>query len=252
MNVLITGAAGRVGRAVRKALAGHHTLRLFDPVPIEHPEGEFIQGSVTDRETVRKAIQGMQGVVHLAFGKDSDAPPSTPEEWSVDVNLKGTYNMLLASRDEGVRRFIYASTMSIYDGNWPKEGEVFDETVPPVPRGHYSLTKYLGEEMVRCFANAEGLSSVCLRLTGVAAPEVWEHVKAEPGDHYGTTHSEDVGQAFRLALEKPGLSCEILNICGDLPTCRWSFRRAHAVLGYSPKHRLYFDNVKSGLRYKNC
>ena len=237
MNVLITGATGRVGRAVRRALAGRHTLRLLDPVPIEHPEGEFIRGRVMDRATVRKAIQGMQGVVHLAFGKDPDAP-STPEEWSVDVNLKGTYNMLLAARDEGVQRFIYASTMSIYDGNWPGEGEVFDETVPPVPRGHYSLTKYLGEEMVRCFAQAEGLSAVCLRLTGVSEPDVWERLKREPGDHYGATHSEDVGQAFLLALETPNPSCEILNICGDLPTCRWSYRRAREVLGYRPKHRL--------------
>lgn len=237
MNVLITGATGRVGRAVRTALAGRHTLRLLDPVPIEHPEGEFIRGSVTDRAMVREAVQGMKGVVHLAFGKDQDAS-DTPEEWSVDVNLKGTYNMLLAARDEGVQRFIYASTMSIYDGNWPEEGEVFDETVPPVPRGHYSLTKYLGEEMVRCFAQAEGLSAVCLRMTGVSAPAVWERIKTEPGDHYGATHSEDVGRAFRLALEKPGLSGEILNICGDLPTCRWSYRRAYEVLGYAPKHRL--------------
>ncbi|MBI4530857.1 MAG: SDR family oxidoreductase, partial [Candidatus Latescibacteria bacterium] len=164
--------------------------------------------------------------------------PGSPEEWSVDVNLKGTYNILLASNDEGVERFIYPSTMSIYDGNWPKEGEVFDETVPPVPKGHYSLTKYLGEEMVRCFAQAEGLSAVCLRLTGVTDPDTWERIRAEPGDHYGATHADDVGRAFRLALERPGLSGEILNICGDSPTCRWSYRRAHEVLGYAPEHRL--------------
>ena len=79
MNVLITGATGRVGRAVRKALSGRHMLRLLDPVPVVHPGGEFVQGSVTDRATVRKAVEGMQGVVHLAFGKDQDAP-STPEQ----------------------------------------------------------------------------------------------------------------------------------------------------------------------------
>ncbi|NLB94982.1 MAG: NAD(P)-dependent oxidoreductase, partial [Armatimonadetes bacterium] len=111
MKVLITGAAGKVGRMVRRALIGHHAMRFLDVVPVDGTEGEMVVGSILDRETLAAAMQGMDAVIHLAYGARNDMTLEAYEDLSFRVNAQGTFLVAQAAAAAGVRRFVYASTL---------------------------------------------------------------------------------------------------------------------------------------------
>ncbi|HHX38729.1 MAG TPA: NAD(P)-dependent oxidoreductase [Armatimonadetes bacterium] len=235
MKVLITGAAGKVGRMVRRALIGHHAMRFLDVVPVEGTEGEMVVGSILDRETLTAAMQGMDAVIHLAYGARNDMTPEAYEDLSFRVNTQGTFLVAQAAAAAGVRRFVYASTLSLYEGNMPPAGEQFSEEHPPAPRGIYALTKYFGEEALRAYAREGKLSVISLRLTLPTEPEEWEAVRQQhPDSGRVRTAAIDVGNAFRLALEKPDATFEVIHIASGTPGCPWSLGKARRVLGYQP------------------
>jgi len=151
--------------------------------------------------------------------------------------VKGTYWLLKAAVEAGVKRAVYASTLSIYDGNWPQGDQVFDESVPPSPRHNYAITKFMGEELFRTFALHYHLPSLCLRLTGVMSEEEAERAKARGGDGWwkGATHVRDVARAFRLALEHNNTDCDSIIICGDNVGRQWDISKARRVLGFWPE-----------------
>ena len=235
MKVLITGAAGKAGTAIRKELRGKHQMRLLDIADIENAEGEFVRGDVSDLETVREAMEGMDGVIHLAFSRSSlDA--------HFDVNVKATYYILQCAKEAGVKKAVYASTLSIYDGHPTlRQRTDVDEDTPAWCQSLYGLSKYMGEVAVKSFGDAHGLSTIALRLTGLKTREEWEadieagHTSEE--ECRGSTLMEDVARAFRLALEVEGVDCGIFNICGDNPGRIWDISRAKEILGFWPEHR---------------
>lgn len=244
MKVLVIGAAGKVGRAVCRELAGAHELRLFDLMPVREPEGEMIVGSITDGATLWRATVGMEAVIHLAYGRPGAPMPGDPDELSYDVNVKGTHNVLRAAHAAGVRRVVYASSLSVYDGLWIEWRRIkpdlplpLAEDYPVCCRSVYGLTKYLGEEVCRYFAQQHHLSVIILRLSGVTTPEDWE--RARQHRHWrweeGRTSTADVGRAFRLALEKEGLDYDLFHIASAHPQCPWDISHARAVLGYDPQ-----------------
>ena len=239
MKVLITGAAGKAGTAIRRELDGKHQMRLLDIADIQNPEGEFLRGDVSDLETVKKAMKGMEGVIHLAFSRSSlDA--------HFDVNVKATYYILQCAREAGARKAVYASTLSIYDGH-PTLRERTDvgEETPAWCQSLYGLSKYMGEVAVKSFGEAHGLAAIALRLTGLKTREEWEEdIKAgrtSAEECRGSTLMEDVARAFRLALEVEGVDYGVFNICGDNPGRIWDISRAKEVLGFWPQHRFVVD-----------
>lgn len=228
-----------VGTAVRKELStSGHQLRLLDVAPVREPEGEVVQGSILDYEAVYEATKGMDGVIHLAYGSGKTNPRGSEargDDWSFDVNVKGTYNVMRAALENKLRRAVYASTLSVFDGMKIERGlyggVVLSEETPPFPCEVYGFTKYLGEEVCRYFAKAHGLSCVVLRLTGVTRPEDWSRAGG------GSTSTTDVARAFRMALEKDGISFEILHICGDNVGRPTEIGKARRVLGFWPRDK---------------
>src|ERR1041384_926836 len=98
MRVLITGAAGNVGTALRKELsAAGHELRLIDIRPIENPEGESLVMDIADGRAVVKAMEGIEAVAHLAFGFDPEEGAFNHINRNFDVNAKGTFFLLWRS-----------------------------------------------------------------------------------------------------------------------------------------------------------
>src|SRR5688572_2389401 len=99
MRILITGAAGNVGTALRKELAGAgHELRLIDIRPIEKPEGDSRVLDIADGKAVLEAMEGVDAVAHLAFGFDPDKGGVSHINRNFDVNAKGTFFLLWAAR----------------------------------------------------------------------------------------------------------------------------------------------------------
>lgn len=176
-HYLVTGGAGFIGSNIVERLVelgDTNAVRVLDDFSTGRRANlapwleriELIEGDIRDLETVRQAVTGVDYVLHQA------ALPSVA--WSVDdpsgthdVNATGTLNLLVASRDSGVKRFVYASSCAVYgDGpELPKHEEMSTHPVSP-----YAVSKLAGENYCRAFHQVYGLETVCLRYFNAFGP----------------------------------------------------------------------------------
>lgn len=240
MKILITGASGKVGRSLRRELsAAGHSLRLADVRPIENAEGESLFLNVADGDAVLRAMEGIEAVAHLAYGSDLHDDSLADINPNFDVNVKGTWFLLWAAKRHGVKRFVYTSTLSVFGDHTQLLGQVWNERSTPQPDAVYGLTKYMGEEVCRYFAEREGMSVFCLRLCSVRLAEEWTIRSRWPRHwHYMSTHVDDVAHAIHLALTVPHTGYEVLHIAADNPGQITEIQRAKEVLGFSPRYRV--------------
>lgn len=173
-KVVVTGGAGFIGSHLAEDLVtrGYHVIihddlstgkrENIEPLLKQENVG-FIKGSVTDLVMLRKIFQGVDYVFHQA------AIPSVPRsiensQASHEANITGTLNVLLAARDNGVKKVIYASSCSVYGDTpiLPKR-----EDMLPTPQSPYAVTKLAGEYYCRVFHGVYGLPTVCLRYFNV-------------------------------------------------------------------------------------
>lgn len=170
MKILVTGGTGFTGKALIKRLidVGHQTVALDYKEGLNTQElkdwgSEVLIGNVTDKTAVKKSIQGVKIVFHLAAAfRELDVPNSYYEE----VNIKGTRNVLQAAFEQGVKKFIYCSTCGIH-GNIdnPPAGE----DAPIQPADYYQRTKYEAEPIVNEYYN-KGMKTVILRPAAIYGP----------------------------------------------------------------------------------
>jgi nucleoside-diphosphate-sugar epimerase len=174
-SYLITGGAGFIGsHLVETLLAGGARVRVLDDFSTGLRENlapfmsriDLIEGDITDPDVCRKASEGIRYVFHQA------ALPSVPRSIedparSHDVNATGTLNVLLAARNAGTRRVVYASSSSAY-GDTPTLPKREDQT--PSPRSPYAVAKLTGEQYCRSFPGVFGLETVALRYFNVFGP----------------------------------------------------------------------------------
>ena len=118
MKVLVTGASGQAGPGVVNALAKRHKLRLTDLIKSDklsiYP---WVVGSMTDHQTLAKAVNGMDAVVHMARVFRHPGTDPTTDDF-LDVNVKGTYLLLEAAAKAGVKVFVHISSTAHVIGNW--------------------------------------------------------------------------------------------------------------------------------------
>lgn len=174
IQVLVTGGAGFIGSNLVEALlnagarvkcldnfATGHYKNILDFE--QNPAFELIEGDIRDQETCLNACRSVQYVFHqAALGSvpRSIKDPATSNE----VNIGGMLNMLIAARDEGVSRFIYAASSSTYGDsqNLPKVEDQIGKPLSP-----YAITKYVNELYADVFARTYGLESIGLRYFNV-------------------------------------------------------------------------------------
>jgi len=239
---LVTGGAGFIGsHIVDRLVQNGEKVRVLDNFStgkranIEHNLGEIdlINGSLTDMGTVRRAVEGVDYVLHQG------ALPSVPRSvndpiGSNDANINGTLNLLVAARDAGVKRLVFASSSSVY-GDSPSLPK--HERMPPDPLSPYALTKLAGECYCRLFTDLYGLETVSLRYFNVFGPRqdpesqyaavipkfIKCMLKGERPVIYGDglqsrdfTYVENNVEANILACSAPRAVGEVMNIaCGD-------------------------------------
>lgn len=175
MDYLVTGGAGFIGSNITRHLVGEgKSVRVLDnlatgrKVNISDLESqvEFVEGSITDPDTARSAVDGVEHVLHLAALPSVARSVKDPAA-SNEVNVGGTLNMLIAARDAGVRRFVFSSSSSVY-GNTPtlpKKEDMF-----PMPLSPYAVQKLTGEYYCRMFHSLYGLNTFVLRYFNVFGP----------------------------------------------------------------------------------
>jgi nucleoside-diphosphate-sugar epimerase len=243
--VLVTGGGGFIGSHLAERLCREgHRVRVLDNFATGRRENllhliddiELIEGDIQSYERVHNAVRGSELVFHAA------ALPSVPRSvqdplTSNASNVTGTLNVLLASRDEGVRRVVFASSSSVYGGNreLPKR-----EDMPAQPMAPYAVAKLAAEGYCRAFFDVYGLETVSLRYFNVFGPRqdpvsqyaaviprfITAFIRGQAPVVYGDgeqsrdfTYVDNAVEASLLAAEAAGVGGETLNVaCGERAT----------------------------------
>ncbi|MFH1478618.1 MAG: SDR family oxidoreductase [Candidatus Omnitrophota bacterium] len=242
MKFLVTGGAGFIGSHIVDALIkDNNDVVVIDDFSSGREENleavrnkiELIRGDIRDKGLVKKAVKGVDYVLHQAALRSVPKSLGNPHIYN-DVNINGTLNILEEARGAKVKRVVFASSSSIY-GETDKLPE--KEDLLPLLISPYALTKLAGEYYCRIFSEAYGLKTVGLRYFNVFGPrQSLENEYAvvipkfitcmlkgeEPpvhGDGLQTrdfTYVENVVQANIRSAAAKGIRCEVLNIaCGN-------------------------------------
>ena len=194
-KVAVTGGAGFIGSHLAEELIrrGYHVTIVDDlsTGKVENVERlikrggvEFIRGSITDLPLLQKHFQGMKYVFHEAAL--ARVPRSIEDPLSAnEANITGSLKVLLAARDNSVKKVVYASSSSVYGGTpiLPQE-----ETMPPNPLSPYALTKLAAEYYCEIFRQLYGLSTASLRYFNVYGP------RQDPFSQYATAVAAFLGR----------------------------------------------------------
>ncbi|MBU2330175.1 NAD-dependent epimerase/dehydratase family protein, partial [Patescibacteria group bacterium] len=236
MKIVVTGGAGFIGSHVGEALlsAGHevHVVDTFVNGKREDvPSGAVVhEVDVLDTDALREIFNDVDGVFHFAALPRVTYSFDYPEE-SHRANIDGTFSVLMAARDAGVRRVVYAGSSSSYG---TQDTLPFTEDMHPRPVSLYAFQKFAGEEYARLFSENYGLQTVTLRFFSVYGPRMRpeggyalaipkflsSRKEGKPlpitGDGSHTrdfTHVRDVVRACLLAMESEKVGKgEVINI----------------------------------------
>lgn len=173
MKILITGGAGFIGSHIVEHFQGiAEEIRVLDNLRtgyhhnLEGLKHTFIEGSVTDRELVKSAVQGVDYIFHLAALVSVPESMAKPGE-CVDINVHGLLNVLQEASAAGVKKLVFASSAAIYGDN-PSVPKL--ETMIPEPKSPYAITKLDGEYYLGMFQKEGLLETAALRFFNVFGP----------------------------------------------------------------------------------
>ena len=231
-RVLVTGAAGRIGRAACEGLlARGHKVRGFD---IRKPSivSEAVIGDISDLATVRNVMEDIDVVIHLAATPDEDDFMTK----LLPNNIIGLYNVLEGAREANVRRVILASTGQVvmgHEGPWPITPES-----PFSPRNWYGSAKVLTEVAGQVYAHVHGLSVIVARLGW--CPRDKEHADQLARDEFGKDvyfSPKDAARFFVCAVEaRLDLEyCIVFATSRPLDKTRFDITAAKELLGFEPQ-----------------
>ena len=238
MRYLVTGGAGFIGsNTVDELVRRGHSVVVLDDLSSGKEENltevrnkiTFMKGSITDLEIVQKAMQQAEYVIHLAARTSVPRSVKDPLETN-RINVDGVLNVLVAARDNKVKRVVFSASSSAY-GETPTLPKV--ETMKPQPISPYGVSKYVGELYASAFGKCYGLENVCVRYFNIFGPRqdpdspysgvlsrfatafLEDGQPAVFGDGEQTrdfTFVDNAVQANLLACDVPGASGKVFNI----------------------------------------
>ena len=222
-RILITGAAGAIGTALRDGLRAHwRHLRLTDIKPIQNLTNneEAIVADVTDRPAIETMMQGVRAVVHLA-----GMIGNYDLEQLFRVNARGLFDVFEAARLAGVERIVFASSNHTF-GCYPITESV-SPALPPRPDSLYGVFKVLGETMLRNYYDRHDIRSVSLRIGTYRTLPIDQRSLAT------WLSPRDVAHLVDVSLRYPDPGCMVVN--GYSNNTRLKTHDPNwAVLGYHP------------------
>lgn len=225
--ILVTGGSGYVGSALVPVIARRYPVRTLDTESFGNsiagtPNVEFIKGDIRDDRAVSDALKGVTDVIHLA-GIVTDELVDMNPVMAVEVNNTAMRGLCALAVDAGVKRFIYASSSSVYGA----QQKVCTEDTEPMPMTTYAKTKLEGERILSAFTKAMTTVSVrCATLCGPAPRMRLDtivnvfskqayfdgKITVHGGDQYRTNvHVQDVAHFYAFLLDVPAA-----HIAGDV------------------------------------
>ncbi len=254
-RVLLTGAAGGIGQAFFRSARDRYWFRLADRVAMaaqtahggeegeegEEGEHEAIQLDIVERSACERACEQIDTVVHLA----ADANPAAPfYESLLDNNIKGTYNIFRAAKDQGCRRVIFASSAWVM-GGYAQDVQLAPDA-PLRPVNLYGVSKCFGEAVAAYFAQAEGLSSIVVRIGAYDDGRADNWLRSRPVRRESAPYvnarelasyvsARDLNQLLVRCIEAPAIGFAIAHGLSENRFKRLDLTATRDLLGYAPQ-----------------
>jgi uronate dehydrogenase len=249
-RVLVTGSAGRIGRAVvAELVARGHIVTGFDvrPTPGLPPERSVV-ATLADLDALRKAATGAYAIVHLAATPDDARFPrgASPDDGDnfvselVPNNVVGPYHLMETARTLGIPRVILASTGQVIDGHLRDGNVPVTPESPPRPRYLYACTKVFLEALGQVYAKEHGIEVLAVRLgwcprdagqvAEISSSERAQDVYLSPGD---------AGRFFAAAVEAEKLPpfAVVYATSRHTHALRYDLTLTRELLGWEPRER---------------
>ena len=244
MKVLVTGAESRLGKQIIEELAPHHKLRLWGAGEAPDDLGdrsEWLTGDPRDAGTAWQAVRGVEAIVHTG-----EPPPGLPdgdlerEQELLDVATRGTHVLFTAGVEAGVKRFVYGSTLQIFEA-YPDDVFITELWKPKPTPEMFQMTRYLGELTCREFARDFLVAVTALRLGKLV---VAEEVAGQTPDLMWVD-IRDAAHAFRIALDRDARKevkwtqrFALHHICANMPNGKYLMGTPGFRLnGFEPQHQ---------------
>jgi uronate dehydrogenase len=223
-NVLLTGAAGKIGGRIREFLASRCKLKSTDIRDLERSGSDATATcDLADYGAVKSVVRGTQAIVHLA------AIPRDADVYDVArANLISTWNLFEAAREEKVKRVVFASSNHVTGFYSPEEPLGIDAR--PRPDGIYGASKVFGEAVGRLFWDKHGLECVCLRIgSALDRPRELRHLST-------WISPRDMNQLIWCSLETPDVGFTVAYGISDNARAWWS-NKGSLIQDYNPQDR---------------
>jgi len=176
MKVVVTGGCGFIGSNIAEELIKKHYVVVIDDLSTGRIENiqslqdkenfEFVRGNITDLDLLKQIFEDVDCIFHQAAIPSVQRSVENPLDTN-EANIKGTLNVLIAARDCGVKKVVYASSSSVY-GDTPELPK--KENMKPNPQSPYAVSKLTGEYYCKVFSEIYGIKTVCLRYFNVYGP----------------------------------------------------------------------------------
>lgn len=242
MKILVTGMSGLIGGAARAALETDHELTALNRSPQDGVATH--RADIADYASIRSAFDDQDAVIHLA------AKVNDSYGWEAlrDTNLSGTFNVLRAASEAGVKRVVFASSgatvagweheepyRALVEGRYaeaPQRWRMIGVDEPTRPRGIYGSTKVWGEALARHFCDTTPMSVICLRIGFVNA----EDKPMSPRQFSVWCSQRDVVQMIVAGLAAPeSLHCDTFFVNSENRRGYRDLTHSHDVLGFMPR-----------------
>ncbi|MBI3921750.1 MAG: NAD(P)-dependent oxidoreductase [Armatimonadetes bacterium] len=229
-----------------KLLKPRFEVRAVDLKPLPD-EPDPWQIDLTQLDQLLPALDGIDSLMHFAIAPYSDYDESSREyvEAMFRFNSRGTYHVLEAARQAGVKRVALAGSITVLWGHELTEGVLFDESFPRLPHHVYSAFKCFDETLAEFYARTHSMNVIVWRIGApceATDPDSWKGYRLEK-DRRALVSCDDIARAFACSMSCDFEGFAALNLTSENENPYLDLSRAEEVCGYRPMHRFHRDGV---------